>query len=149
MPDNEDFVDAQEPLQIPDTSAVNSAFATAADAVMDSLNYDNSDHICAVSQQDTHHASQEDRITQLVKRLDDNDKMLQQIKNKLSQLHGTTNQQRGRSYYRSPSNNSFRSNTPSRDNSNPQFCWYHNKYADSAQRCIQPCSFYANNNSKN
>ncbi|XP_070851481.1 uncharacterized protein [Drosophila suzukii] len=112
--------------------------ATAADAVMDSLNYDTSDHMCAVSQQNTHHASQED-----------NDKMLHQINNKLSQLLGTTNQQRGRSYNRSPSNNSFRSNTPSRDNSNPQFCWYHNKYADSAQRCIQPCSFHANNSSKN
>nr|XP_041632347.1 uncharacterized protein LOC121502710 [Drosophila kikkawai] len=123
--------------------------ATAADAVMDSLNYDTSDHMCAVSQQNAHHASQGDRITQLGKRLDDNDKILQQINNKLSQLLSTTNQQRGRSYNRSPSNNSYRSNTPSRDNSNPQLCWYHNKYADGAQRCIQPCSFHTNNSSKN
>jgi len=94
--------------------------ANAADAVMDSLDYDTSDHMCAVSQQNTHHAFQEDRITQLVKRLDENDKMLQQINNKLSQLLNTTNQQRGRSYNRPPSKNSFRSNTTSRDNSNPQ-----------------------------
>nr|XP_036677636.1 uncharacterized protein LOC118878720 isoform X2 [Drosophila suzukii] len=115
--------------------------ATSAYAVIDSLNYETSDYMCAVSQQSTHQASQKDPITQLGKRLDDNDKILQQINNKLSHLLGTTNHQRGRSYNRSPSNNSLRSNTPSRDNSNPQFCWYHNKYADSAQRCIQPWSF--------
>jgi len=92
---------------------------------MDSLNYDTSDHMCAVSQQNAHH--------QLVKRLDDNDKMVQQINNKLSQLLGTTNQQRGRSYVQSlTQQQQLRSNTPSRDNSNPQLCWYHNKYADSA-----------------
>jgi len=103
MPDNENFVDVQEPLgdggpshllsQLQQTNATNdesvvrrywikglppparavivgllesspnttlAQLATAADAVMDSLN------MCAVSQQNTHHASQEDRIPQLV-----------------------------------------------------------------------------------
>ncbi|EAL58702.1 gag-pol polyprotein, putative [Wolbachia endosymbiont of Drosophila ananassae] len=119
-----------------------SQLAKAADAVMDSLNDDASDHVYAFSKSKQQQSHQEERVITLTKRLDDNDKALQQINNKLGQLLNH-NQTRGRNNQRPQ--NYYRNNAPSNDRSSQQLCWYHNKYGRDAQRCSQPCSFTAFN----
>lgn len=37
-----------------------------------------------------------------------------------------------------------RNRTPSRRNFNPDFCWYHARFADKAEKCVQPCTYSGN-----
>ncbi|EDW05354.1 uncharacterized protein Dmoj_GI17106 [Drosophila mojavensis] len=114
-----------------------SQLATTADAVIDSLNYsgDNIQAVTSINSEDTSLAT---RMSRLEKRIDDQDKCLQEISKKLSQSLNNNNR---RSRSRSSSN---QRNTSQQNNAN-QYCWYH-KYGSSAQHCQAPCNFKSNNN---
>lgn len=145
----------------PNTSL--SQLAITADAVMDSLNYAAGDSVSSISTSNNNVSavsSSDDRFGRLEKRVDSQDKLLQQINSKLGQLLNGDGRSRTRDRTRDRSQNnnrSSRNNTPhrqpSRERNSSTYCWYHNEYGTNARKCEEPCNFKqqqpSSSNSKN
>lgn len=70
-------------------------------------------------------------------------KMVSDLQTKFASMeHGRRDREdrsRSRSHSRNPARDSRKSNIA------PTVCWYHEKYADKAQKCVSPCSFQQGN----
>ena len=78
---------------------------------------------------------------------------INEIKQQISELRNLPRKRSNRSKSRQRHNNNnnqrgSNGNSNSKGQSSPKnqnWCWYHNKFTDNAQKCIQPCSWYREN----
>ena len=79
------------------------------------------------------------------------DKRIEAIENQLKELLSIT--QRSRSYNQSFNNKNYRNRSRSRSKSRfspkGRFCYYHFKFRDQANKCVQPCSYEQRKEQKN